>query len=240
MEEEIGDIGSEHLVIEPTPQQMEALNLLYTSHEIDRELASIAFRYRQDKDDLRQLLALKLTKKGYALRHIKCVKSWCHVTAKNLCIDRSRTRKHDKRYREAREYESVKCKRGGEPIFRSPVETPEEQMLELEQESARDSHTQELRAHLRESLADIISSLPEDVLEIVLLWAEQKTAKEIASIVGKSLPTVYRKLKEFEKEIVEKCDMAAAATDETLTCKQLVTTLRPLISDGLRASPNSP
>ncbi len=70
------------------------------------------------------------------------------------------------------------------------MKTPEQQTLE-----------QELQAKRR----SVISSLPPDAQAIALLWDDGKSAAEIAAEIGKSPATVYRKLKEFQKRIVEAC-----------------------------------
>ena len=183
MEEGISDISVE---------QEEALTLLYTDRAIDRKLSGIAFRFGQDKDDLRQELALKLSRDGYALRNVKCLKSWCGVAATNICNNEYRHDKTVRHHREACLYENTLGKmRGGTVVLqRSAVETPEQQTLEQELQDRRRS---------------IIDSLPPDDQAIILLWDEGKSAAEIVKEVGKSPATVYRKLKEFQKQVVEAC-----------------------------------
>jgi RNA polymerase sigma factor (sigma-70 family) len=195
MEEEIGDIRREHVVINLSAEQTEVLALLYTDREIDRKLGSIAFRFGQDKDDLRQELALKLSCEGYALRNVKCLKSWCKVTATNICNNEYRHDKVVKRHREQCLNENVQGKmRGGAIVLqRSTVQTPEQQMLEHE---------------LRRRQRSIINSLPQDVQTIAALWDEGKSAAEIAKEVGKSVATVYRKHKEFQMLLVGACVLA--------------------------------
>lgn len=249
MEEDNGDIGSEHLVIDLSPQQ-EAINLLYTDPEINRKLASIASKSRQNKDDLRQELALKLSTEGYELRDFNSLTAWCCVSAKHICQNAGRHDNVVKRHHKRCVGEGVHLKRGGGAgvvVLRSEVKTPEEQMLEREQEALDDAREAELLARLREQLADVISSLPSDVREIGRLWVEGKSTPEIAAIVEKSLATVYRKLKEFQMEIVEKCGIVANITDEALKSKskkprgkKLFAALLPLISDCLSSSANTP
>jgi RNA polymerase sigma factor (sigma-70 family) len=196
MGEEIGDIGNEHLVINLSNEQTEALNLLYTDRVIDRKLSGIAFRFGQDKDDLRQELALKLTE-GYTLRDVKCLKSWCGVAATNICNNEYRHDKTVRRHRDSYLYENTLGKmRGGAVVLqRSAVKTPEQQTMEHELQARRRS---------------VINSLPPDAQRVALLWDDGMSAEDIANQVGKSLATVYRKLKAFQKLLVETCGSAAA------------------------------
>jgi RNA polymerase sigma factor (sigma-70 family) len=233
MEDGIGDIRNQHSVSSLSVEQEEALLFLYADPEVNRELNGIAFRFRQDKDDLRQELALKLSTEGYALRDIKCLKSWSYVTAMNICRNNHRHEKVVRRHGESCAGESVKCRRGGGAVVvqHSEVKTPEQELLEQEQETLRDNRISELRARLRERLADIIGSLPKDVQVVARLWDEGKSPEEIAQVIRKSVKTVYRKHKEFQVEIVEKIGLTAAATD-----KVLVAGLQPLISYSLRSA----
>jgi hypothetical protein len=57
---------------------------------------------------------------------------------------------------------------------------------------------------------------------------------DISQVIGKSVQTVYRKHKEFQMEIIEKCGLAAA------TDKVLVAGLQPLISQSLRSTTTAP
>ena len=77
-------------------------------------------------------------------------------------------------------------------LQRSAVKTPEQQTLE-----------QELQARRR----SVVDSLPPGARAIALLWDEGKSAAEIVEEVGKSPATVYRKLKEFQKQVVEACSV---------------------------------
>lgn len=233
MEEDIGDIGIEHVVMNLSAEQTEALAFLYTSPDIDRRLNYIAFKFGQDKDDLKQMVALKLSKDGYALRDLNCLRAWCCITAKHICINGRRHDQMVKRRLEIYAGENVKCKRGGEPIQRSAVKTPEERMLEQEQEAVRDRLALERRARLHERLRDIICSLPKDVRNIARLWDEGNSPTEIAAIVKKSVATVYRKHKEFQKQIIKRNGIAAATTD-----KEIINGLELLISQILKSSSN--
>lgn len=237
MEDGIGDIGNQHSASGLSVEQEAALLFLYTDPEVDRELNGIAFRFRQDKDDLRQEIALKLSTDGYALRHIKCLKSWCYVTAMNICRNNHRHEKVVRRHGEMCAGESVWCRRGGGAVVvqHSEVKTPEQEMLEQEAEALWDDRESELRERLRKPLGDIIGSLPKDVQAVARLWDEGKSPEEIARIIGKSVKTVYRKHKEFQMEIVEKSGLAAAATD-----KVLVAGLQLLISHSLRSETDAP
>lgn len=233
MEDGIGDIGNQHNVSGPSIEQEAALRFLYTDPEVQRELNSIAFRFRQDKDDLRQEVALKLSLDGHVLRDVNCFQSWCYVTAMNICRNNHRHEKVVRRHGERCAGESVLCRRGGGAVVvqHSEVRTPEQEMMELEQAALRNDRVSELRARLRKRLVDIIGALPKDVQVVARLWNEGKSPAEIAEVIEKSVKTVYRKHKEFQMAIVEKSGLAAAATD-----KVLVAGLQPLISHSLRST----
>lgn len=230
MEDGISDIGKQHRVTSLSVAREAALAFLYADPEVDRKLNGIAFRFRQDKDDLRQEIALKLSADGYALRDIECLRSWCYITATNICRNNHRHEKVVRRYGERCAGESVQCRRGGGAVVvqHSEVKSPEQEMLEQEQEALRDDRVSELQARLQERLGDIIGSLPKDVQLVARLWDEGKSPMEIAQVIQKSVKTVYRKHKEFQMEIIEKSGLAAAATDKTL-----VGGLQPLISQSL-------
>ncbi len=236
MEDIIGDIGNQHNVSGFSVEQEAALLFLYADPEVDRELSGIAFRFRQDKDDLRQEIALKLSMDGHALRHIKCLKSWCYVSAMNICRNSYRHEKVVRLHSERCLGESVQCRRGGGAVIvqNSGVRTPEQEMVEQEQEALRNERASELRARLRERLEAVIGSLPKEVQVVARLWDEGKSPVDISQVIGKSVQTVYRKHKEFQMEIIEKCGLAAA------TDKVLVAGLQPLISQSLRSTTTAP
>jgi RNA polymerase sigma factor (sigma-70 family) len=201
MAEDIGNICN------LSAEQAQALVTLYADPEIDRELSGIAFRFRGhgDKDDLRQELALRLATGGYELRDVKCLKSWCFVTAMNLCRNGYRHDKVVRRYCERCAGENVESRRRGGAVViqRSEVKTPEQEMLEQEQDE-----------RLQTGLDNIIGSLPKDMQMIAKLWGEGKPPAEIAKAAGKSVPTVYRKLKAVQQIITARMAVLDAEADE--------------------------
>ena len=69
MEEDNGDIGREHFLDGLSARQEEAIELLYADPKMDQFLGNLVYRFRQgqDKNDLRQDLAMKVIDEGPAL-----------------------------------------------------------------------------------------------------------------------------------------------------------------------------
>jgi RNA polymerase sigma factor (sigma-70 family) len=207
MEEDIGDIGREHFLGDLSAKQKEAIELLYADPKMDKFLASLVYGFRQgqDKNDLRQDLAMKVIGEGPALSEVKCLMSWLKTAAKNICRNDYRHMRVVKQHHEKCVGENVMGKmRGGAVVLQRPsVKTPEQRMQEREQEK-----------ELQERLQGFFDSLPRDMQVVAWMWEKGKSPAEIADAIGKSDKTVYRYHKAFQKELVKRCLAGADEPDE--------------------------
>lgn len=206
MEEVNGDIGREHFLGDLSAEQEEAIEMLYADSKMDQFLGTLVYRFRQgqDKNDLRQDLAMKVIKEGSALSEVKCLRSWLNTTAVNICLNVYRHMRVVKQHHEKCLGESVLGKmRGGAVVLQRPsVKSPEQLMQEREQEE-----------QLEDRLHGFLESLPRDVQVVAWMWNEGSSPAEIAEVIGKSAKTVYRYHNIFQKELVKRCLAGANEPD---------------------------
>lgn len=208
MEEDIGDIGREHSLINLSTKQKEAIELLYADSKMDKFLSRLVYKFRQgqDENDVRQDLALMIISVAPAsLDDVRSLRSWLATSAVHLCQNGYRRNRVVNKYSEKCLGESTRGKmRGGAVILQRPsVKTPEHLAQEHEQEEL-----------LQERLQGFIESLPHDTQVVARMWDEGKTPAEIAEAIGKSEKTVYRRHNEFQKALVARCLDGGDAPDE--------------------------
>lgn len=206
MEEDNGDIGREHFLGELSAKQEEAIELLYADTRMEQFLGNLVYSFRQglDKNDLRQDLAMKVIGEGPALSEVKCLRSWLTTTAANICRNDYRHMRVVKQHHEKCVGESVLGKmRGGAVVLQRPsVKSPEQLMQEHEQQE-----------QLEERLHGFFESLPRDMQAVARMWEEGSSPADIAEAIGKSVKTVYRHHKAFQKELIKRCLAGAGEPD---------------------------
>jgi RNA polymerase sigma factor (sigma-70 family) len=207
MEEDNGDIGREHFLGDLSAKQEEAVELLYADTKMDQFLGNLVYSFRQgqDKNDLRQDLAMKVISEGPTLSEVKCLRSWLNTAAVNICRNDYRHMRVVKQHHEKCVGESMLGKmRGGAVVLQRPaVKSPEQLMQEHEQEQL-----------LEDRLHGFFDSLPRDVQVVAWMWDEGRSPAEIAEAIGKSVKTVYRHHRAFQKELVKRCLASADKPDE--------------------------
>jgi RNA polymerase sigma factor (sigma-70 family) len=219
MEEDIGDIRHEPFLSNLSAKQEEAIALLYEDTKMDQFLGKRVYNFRQgqDKNDVRQDLALMIISAGPALLDdVKSLRAWLSTAAVNLCRNDYRHKKVVKQHREKSASESVMGKmRDGAVVLQRPlVKTPEQRMQEREQE-------EQLEEQLEAKLQGFIESLPRDMQVVARMWDEGKSPAEIAEAIGKSEKTVYRHHRKFQEALVERC-MAGDTASEEMRLREVV------------------
>ena len=207
MEEDTGDIGREHFLTDLSARQEEAVELLYDP-KMDQFLGKLVYSFRQgqDKNDVRQELALMILGAGSDLLAVKNVRAWLCAAAVNVCRNDYRHGRVVRRHCEKCADEGARGKmRGGAVVLQRPsVKTPEQLMQEREQEE-----------QLENKLHGFLESLPHDMQVVAWMWDEdEKSPSEIAEAIGKSDKTVYRQHKSFQRALVERCLAEGVTPDE--------------------------
>jgi RNA polymerase sigma factor (sigma-70 family) len=194
MEENIGEITRKHVLADDaiTPNQALAL-LVVEDPEIDKTLSRVAFRYAEDKNDLKQQLALKVLEGKHEIHNLK---PWCRKSATNLCNNDSRHAKVERAHKTTKlavadVHGRINSTGGGTIAIQRPsVATPEQEAIEEEQ-----------KLLLRDTLRKV-SALSQRHKVIVELWGQEKPPKQIAAETGIPTSTVYRLLGEIQEAII--------------------------------------
>ena len=195
MEDAIGDITQRHFVGTTATGENEVINWLIADHEINDQLIKIAttlaWSFGLDKDDVLQMLWLKLCTEIHTLRDPQCLKGWCHIIVGNYCRNVYRHQKVEDSYLENYRHEMREStRRGGRPMVQStPVPNPEEELLLKEKE-----------IRFAEAVRRVTRSFPPKVVDG---WLQEKSPKDIAEETGIPVKTIYGILKRMQKAIVE-------------------------------------
>ncbi|HEX5731593.1 MAG TPA: hypothetical protein VF131_02070 [Blastocatellia bacterium] len=207
MEDSISDITIAHITEKASTNENDEINRLLVEKEriIKNLAASLAWRYGIDKidqDELEQFFRLKLWMHYSKLPDLKSLIAWLSTIGNNFCRNKKRHKKVECAFLEKTFRETQNNKRlGGEPLIQfTSVGTPEDELLERER-------IDQLERIVREATEPFPKWLVEG-------WAMGKTAEELSDpdIPGRSLKSVYRKLREMQKAI----NKAKAAKDSNI------------------------
>jgi Holliday junction resolvasome RuvABC endonuclease subunit len=94
----------------------------------------------------------------------------------------------------------------------SAVATPEEQLIDQEDERLWDSRM----FFLRENVRRVITSFPPEYVRIARLWSERKTLKKISEETGMALETARRRLKEVQKAVIKEAGIIRTSDNKAL------------------------
>lgn len=201
-EDNINDITLNPLIQEAVRGNEEALDSLIMHPEMSRILDDVSawaeWMFRQPKDIVKQELLLKLWAKLDTIRDHNRLAPWLYTIAKHYCLneiqhERLETARHDKIMDQSREATRL----GGKPLVQSTPElTPEQVLLQIEQEEEEDRVRRERLERLRKAITPFPKWLVEG-------WSLGKTPKEMAQETGVPLSTIYRNLKNMQKAIIK-------------------------------------
>ena len=163
-------------------------------HYVKKVIApSLASRFHQDRDDVEQDLWLKLCKSAQNLPDIESLKSFCFTTARNNCLNQERRNQLEVKYLESLKTQDIHSTRksagGGTVILHcSTATSPEDELSKSE---------------LRERVLKILKKFPPEKARLIRLFLSGKSPKEISELTGIPLKTVYRVLKQIQKELIK-------------------------------------
>lgn len=139
-----------------------------------------------------------------------CLRSFSYSVAKNHWLNYfERGRRSEVEYQGSFEYEHTEGKRDGRSMI-APCSTvlTEAEEREKESEEKREESLRESQiARIDQVVWEVYESFTPEEKQILLLWSQGKTLKQIASEIdgetGNCIATVHRKLKRLEKRIIE-------------------------------------
>jgi DNA-directed RNA polymerase specialized sigma24 family protein len=150
-----------------------------TAAELIEEVSKrAASKYKHDRADIRQVLALQILTSINTLADANKLYGWLYVTAKNYCLNAIKHQNEETR--------ALK----NNPLLPSQPPTPEQQLIDKEQEESQEARLQRLRMVTR--------SFPP---EIVSRWARGESPRKIAQETGKPIATIYRLLTAMQRTV---------------------------------------
>lgn len=148
---------------------------------LDRVSSWTAWKYKQDKDEIRQIILVEMLMKIHTLRDSQHLKQWVYSVARNKSLNKIRHEQVENLYIQNQSRADKWL--DGKPLIQSTnVLTPEQEFL------------------IEERMQRATRLFPK---EIMLGWAMGKSLREIAEETGKSVEAIYRTLKNIQKTIVE-------------------------------------
>lgn len=185
---DISDFISERLIEKAISGDREAMTSLIEHPEMLQFLGKVsawaAWKYKQDIDEVRQAILIKLYEDINTLRNPRALKHWCYSVAKSYCLNQIRHSNVERSYLNDMQRRSLgDRRRGGVPLIQSTdVPTPDLEFL------------------FEEGVRRATKLFPK---EIVDGWRMGKPPKEIAQDTGMPITTIYRILKNMQKGIIE-------------------------------------
>jgi RNA polymerase sigma factor (sigma-70 family) len=211
MEEDIGDINLEQLIIEAKQGNNDSLGSLMDSPEMARLLnevsAQVAHQFRVSAIPIREELFDKLCTKVRTIKkpNVKSLKAWAFSTMRNYCRNQYRHSQVVNRHSEQTLHAETSGKRKstsgkGIPLPNPANDSPENILVKKEEASYLDS--------LGLQVLNIIETFPPADKEIVILWGRGNTLKKIREATGIPLSTAGKHLKKRQQEIVERIGLS--------------------------------
>lgn len=190
------DLTLEQLTERAMKGDLEARSLLIEHSQVTQLLNKVSGwayrRYKQDPDEIKDFLLVKLFNSINTLKDPSQLRKWCYEMARNYCLNRLRRLNVEEKYQELKLYQhqGLFGKWQGRPLIPPQFESSPEKEILIE----------ELRLHMRAVWGRLKQSFPDSSL--IEAWAEGKTVKQIGEETGESMATVYRRLNKMKKAIV--------------------------------------
>nr|AUN36045.1 hypothetical protein [uncultured bacterium] len=167
---------------------------LWLAGAVEEIATRLARQFNEDRNEIRDRIYDKLRKKITTIKNPQngplsnCIRAWCNSTGTRFCLNKHRHHKVEDRYADRVIHENM------------PTESsPEDILLQKEEDSLWANRRDDL--HTQVYVA--ITKLPPEEINVILLWAEGSTLKDIEQKTGVPLSTVQRHLKKSQKHIVE-------------------------------------
>ena len=186
--DQVSDITLEHLITDAMSGDRKAFTSLVLhpkmSRLIDDVSAWAAWKYQQDRDDVRQVIVIALYNRITTLRDASHLEDWCYAITRGYSLNEIRHRKKEISYLEDSKSRSQQAKkREGKPFVEyETASTPEEDFL------------------MEKGMRRATRSFPK---EIVGAWVIGKSPKQIAQETGRPISTIYRILKNIRRAIID-------------------------------------
>jgi DNA-binding NtrC family response regulator len=187
---------------------------------IGRTSASAALQFNLNPQDVSDRLTDKLRTKIHTLKNpnqkplLECLAAWLHTIADHYCENTLKHFKVEERHRQYVEHAHSSGRHNGVPLLRTSVPTPEDDLIEKEEQSMWESRALPIRETVRRIVLE----------EFIIadLWAHGEEPKEIAEEIHKSTKTVYRKLRKMQKSVIKEIGIQETRDN------------KPLIREGMR------
>ena len=204
--------------IEQSKKAVEASHILllepWTQAQLNQVSGALSYQFEISQESIMDWLIDKLRDEIHTVTNAKALPGWLFRVGDNYCKNLYKHSKVIKRHEEYVEHMRIAGKRNSVPIAVSGSPTPEEHLIEKEEQAIQDARMLEIRAAVRRIIM-------EDVI-IASEWGKGNKPEVIASQISKSVATVYRKLGIMQKAVID--EIGVIETEEN----------KGLIKDGLR------
>jgi len=180
-----------------------------TLNEVSRNTANrykTEVKYGKDSDDIKQLLILELYKSIHTVKNLKgrpmrdCLKSFLYSIATNLSLNDFRHDKVVKKHEEICASDENTCgvirssEGGSHNLQSSKMPAQEQELLDKEQKTL-----------VRAAFQKMLKRFPHE-REIMELWRDGKSVKEIVAKTGMSISQVYRAVNKLVTELMREVE----------------------------------
>jgi DNA-directed RNA polymerase specialized sigma24 family protein len=213
MEDE-SEITLEQLISRAVAGDKEAFDLLIVHWWTIKLLIAVSIwaerRYHEDRDDVRQIVSLALFCKVTTLKNgrhrpwCKCLRSFCFQVAKNHCLGLKDHEKIVAAHAEAEQAEQASNSvKGSAFVLQSTTApTPEQEFLKQDRLSKVDA-----------AISKVVTMYPRDE-ELLKLWLEDPNVGNLAKALGKSVKTVYPRLRKVQKALCRELETPMPKRDK--------------------------
>ena len=192
--------------IDATRKAVAALDSLllnpWTKQMIDRKATAAAWQLNLDKQELAEFLIEKIRSEIHTISNpnnrpvSSSLEAWSTKVVENHGKNILKHEKVVKKHESLIEHIHTVGKRNSIPIQKSSVPTPEEELIEKEEQPIWDSRKLEMRDKVRKVIT-------EDVI-IAYRWGIGQKPEQIARDLNIPVKTIYRRLSHMQKAVIEK------------------------------------
>jgi hypothetical protein len=187
--------------IEKSKAAFDAVNTLLLTPEsikmIDRISSALASQYNE-----------KLCSEIHTVSNPEALAGWLLKVGENYCKNLYKHSRVVKRHEEYVEHLNIAGRRNSIPVAISSASTPEDELIEKEEQPIWDERMSEIRRKVRRIVL-------EDAI-IASLWGKGEKPETIAKEIQKSPATVYRKLAMMQKAVIEEVGLIETVENKTL------------------------
>lgn len=198
--------------IEKSKAAFDAVNTLLLTpasiEMIDRISSALASQFNLNQEDLAELLNEKLCSEIHTVSNPEALAGWLFRVGENYCKNVYKHSRVVKRHEEYVEHLNIAGRRNSIPVAISSSSTPEDDLIEKEEEPIWNERMSEIREKVRRIVL-------EDAI-IASRWGKGEKPETIAKEIQKSPATVYRKLAMMQKAVIEEIGLIETVENKTL------------------------